>query len=185
MEFPRNSRCSLHSTYTNKLCLRYGNSVLDGRISQLHNWVICRVCPGPKQPAQAQWNVGRIACFIIIIIIGTNCSFIFSFSVRAQILFTYFLLCRLKGCICFPMGWDEMEWLLLLDQIWCWFQGSFLLCVSVSLSMSVYVCRFVYISTNELFTLAINNKIQESTYRSRFICYCLKSRCCRAATRRQ
>lgn len=36
-----------------------------------------------------------------------------------KILFTYFLLCRLKGCICCRMGWDEMEWLLLLDQIWC------------------------------------------------------------------
>lgn len=71
-----------------------------------------------QQPEQAHWNVCRIACFIIIIIIiGTNCSFIFSFSVRAQILFTYFLLCRLKGCICCRMGWDEMEWLLLLDQI--------------------------------------------------------------------
>lgn len=85
-----------------------------------------------QQPEQAHWNVCRIACFIIIIIIiGTNCSFIFSFSVRAQILFTYFLLCRLKGCICCRMGWDEMEWLLLLDQIWCWFQGSFLWCVWV------------------------------------------------------
>lgn len=64
-----------------------------------------------QQPEQAHWNVCRIACFIIIIIIiGTNCSFIFSFSVRVQILFTCFLLCRLKGCICCRMGWDGMKW---------------------------------------------------------------------------
>lgn len=57
MEFPRNSWCSLHSTYTNELCLRYGNSVLDRSNSQLHNCVICRVCPGPTARTSPQERV--------------------------------------------------------------------------------------------------------------------------------
>lgn len=134
-----------------------------------------------QQPEQAHWNVCRIACFIIIIIIiGTNCSFIFSFSVRVQnFIYLFFALSAERlHLLSDGMGWNGMvatTWpdLVLIPGI------ILVMCVSVSLSISVWVCRFVYISTNELFTLAINNKIQESTYRSRFSWYCLKSRCCR------